>query len=345
MKSKSAQQEKNPASFTPAITTIVVPMFLFGKKKKLENTQQPAPETEEQEKPKQKPKKPKATNVEKYEVTDGKVKLLAAKGLFKKRWVTVGEIPISEIKNIESSGNELILTWNDVAYRFVHVKKTENFGSLRDQILALQENESNTISLNEKISQRKQDLTAALIASADAVDLLFDILMKLHEKRVNWALLENDAKELGGGLNVTGQTVAPLQVDFSKIIDAVKTQLPKEVADSTFNVLKAIYQYFNALKPEEDIKESNPNFESAKAAIYVYYTLNDLVFAKVIGEKETSKEASALEDALSELAATSSFKVESDALNAVLDKATFDADGAGGIEQARSLVKEQLKFP
>ena len=79
-------------------------------------------------------KKQKGIQVSKVEVSDNIVKFFAAKGLFKKQWIVVKEIPLLEIEHIEKFGNELSVTWKGTTYTFFSKEKTDIFSKLVDQV-------------------------------------------------------------------------------------------------------------------------------------------------------------------------------------------------------------------
>ena len=79
-------------------------------------------------------KKQKGIQVSKVEVSDNIVKFFAAKGLLKKQWIVVKEIPLLEIEHIEKFGNELSVTWKGATYTFFSKEKTDLFSKLVDQV-------------------------------------------------------------------------------------------------------------------------------------------------------------------------------------------------------------------
>jgi hypothetical protein len=138
------------------------------------------------------------------------------------------------------------------------------------------------------------------------------------------------------------QTLPPLNLDFSKIASAVETQVPNEASKEAFNVLKATYEYFNSLNPDEDIKENPLNFHEAKTLILAYFLLNDLLLGKFVGDKENSREISELETALQNLA-EANFKVDVEELKRSIDDISLEGDKQAIIEDSRAIFKEQLK--
>jgi hypothetical protein len=332
MKIKTRSDNSVDYAFTPAITTVAFPL-LFGRRKEKTAAQEEAP------KAKPKPKQ-KGLATDKYELSDATVKFFAAKGFPKKKWVILKEIPIQEITDVESSGNDLSVTWNGVVYFFVLRKKGELFVSLRDQIQGLLTTQTKTVADTEKANRRKSDLAAAINASVGVVDVSFDVLMGLHEKRVNWVRLEGIVEGLGLGLKVDGGMVAPLNLDFKNLSAAVKAQVPKETSQEAYAILKSIYGYFDALKPDDS---QNADFQNTKAAILAYYTLNDLLFGKVIGDRDSEKESLALEGFLAGLAKESNVKVSFEELKVCLDGFGGQAEN-GVVEDARALFRAQLKL-
>ena len=321
--------------------TMMPSILLFGRKKKKVGADALA---QENPLPKRKTKpKLKGLIIVKYEISENILKFLVAKGLFKKRWVAIREIPVNEITGVESLGNELTVTWKGVTDSFVIKKKGESFSKLRDQIQGLLDEQQKTLESNTKASLRRSDLAEVINGSVGVVDLSFDMLMGLQVKIVNWASLETYANDLGENLNFAGQTMAPLSLDFSKVTDAMKSQIPKKVSQETFNVLKSIYGYFDELKLEEDLQEAHPNFRDAKATILAYYTLNDLLLGKIVGEKDNKKESLVLETALQNLAKETNFKVKFEDLMDSFDKMGSDVDVESVIEDSREIFKEQLK--
>ena len=134
----------------------------------------------------------------------------------------------------------------------------------------------------------------------------------------------------------------PLNLNFLKISSAIKSQIPEETSKEAYNILKVIYGYFDNLSPDDDLKESIPNFLNAKAIILSYYTLNYLLLGKVVGEKENDKEYHQLELVLQFLANSTNFKVNIEALKASIDKVIPEYDLKSVIDNSREIFKEQF---
>ena len=288
-------------------------------------------------------KKQKGIEVAKVEVSDNIVKFFVAKGFRKKRWVAVKEIPVYEITGIENFGNELSVTWKGVTDTFFMKGRAESLGKLRDEVNGMLEEQRKSLENNEKAALRRDELLGVINASIDIIDLSFDVLIGLQEKRINWQQIEAYSNDFGENLTFTGQTMPPLNLGFSKIASAIKSQLPKETSNEAYSILKAAYGYFNDLNLNDDPKENHPNFHDAKAVILAYFMLNDLLLGKAVGDKENKEETSQLESVLQNLAAETNFKVNIDELKGSIDKMVVNSDGESVIERSRGIFKEQLK--
>lgn len=318
--------------------TVSIDSFrLFGRNKK----QQSQTGSKQEASVKPKPKKLTGFRVAKYEIAEGKVAFSNMKGLSKKRWVVEKEYPIYEISAVETQGNWLSITWNNQAYQFM-LKKGESFAKLQEQIRGMQLERQKARELNERVAQRKADLLVLINRSLPIVDSSFDILIGLHAKRVDWRLVEAYAQTLGNSFSIKLATLTPLDLDFAAIESAVKTQLAKDTSKETLSVLRAIHGYFTGLKPEDDLAGFNPNFEHAKTALLAYYTLNDLLLGKVVGEKDSAKEVAYLEALLKAFEGTG-VKIDSTALLAAIDGAAFEDQRGEAVFGARALFREQLK--
>ena len=291
-----------------------------------------------------------AVQVTKVEIADNTVKFFVAKGRRKKKWVIVKEIPVYEITHIENLGNQLSVTWKDVTDAFFTKEKTDLFsklvgqvnGMLEDQLEDQRKSKEN----NEKAALRKirrNELLGVINTSIGIIDSSFNVLIGLQEKRINWQRIEGYTNGFGENLSFTGQTMPPLNLDFSKIASAVKSQLPKETSNEAYSILKAAYGYFNGLSLDDDPKENQPNFHDAKAVISAYFMLNDLLLGKIVGDKENKEEISQLESALQNLAAETNFKVNIDELKSTINKIDVDSNRESVIERSREIFKQQLK--
>ncbi len=281
--------------------------------------------------------------VGKHEILDNILKFSVEKGLTKKRWVTLKEIPVYEIVGIESLGNELSVTWKGATDWFIIKKKGASFNGLPEQIRSLLDEHQKTLKATEKAAQRKTELRDLLNFSLGIVDSMFDMLRGLQFKPINWMKLDIYIDTLLDKTVFNGQTVSPLTLNFTGVAKSIESQLPENSSKEIFAVLKTVYLYFEELRPEEDIEQAHPNFKDAKAAIQVCFTLNDIWLGKIVGEKDRQKETQVLESALQNLTHGTAFKVDFEYFKEKFDKTFSDADLEAAIEDSRETFKAQLR--
>jgi hypothetical protein len=307
---------------------------LFGRRKIQTNeTVSPA------EKPK-KESKINSTQIDKFELSDGKLTFFVLSGVFKKRWVNTSEILLTEISHVESNGNLINITRGGAVHRYVYKNKTDSFERLQEQILVYLSEKQATAEDSRKIAALKAELASAINASIPIVDLCFDILMAMNKKRINWSQIDTVTGKLAGTLDFSGQNIASLSIDLSKIPLSVKSQVPKDVAEHVMDVLKTIYAYFDALTSHDSLVENTANVDNAKKALLAYFTVNDVLLAKFTGQKVEDKEISALENVVLALVDKSVITSSWDELNGALSNVK---EGELGLAEARTLFRFQLK--
>jgi hypothetical protein len=193
-----------------------------------------------------------------------------------------------------------------------------------------------------KVSLRRKELVEVINASIGIVDLLFDILISLQKKRINWQMLEDNSKAFGVVFSFIGKSMPTLNLSFLKISSAIKSQIPKATSKETYTILKDIYGYFESLNLEEDLKEDALNFTSTKAIILLYYTLNDILLGKAVGDKENKKETHQLDSVLQNLTNDTTFKINIEELIVSMDKVIPENDLESFIDNSRDVFKKEL---
>jgi len=276
-----------------------------------------------------------------FEVSNGTLKFFNTRGFIRKKIVVVREIPVSEISTVESYWNELSITWNDVTNIFFKKNSYESFNDLRDKLRAMLEEHRITLQQNERFAIRKMEVIVIIKAIVPVVDLCFDMLMGLHDKKIDWKRETESCISLGQNLQLTNQTLPPLTLDFIKIDNAVTIQSPQEVANELLNLLKLIHQYFSGLAQEDDMLDMHPNWQDTIIVIDSYYTINDIFLGKVVGDKESLKENQFLIDTLASIVVTN-FKVNIEELKVSIDRFDVEADKQSVVEDTRDLFKSQL---
>jgi hypothetical protein len=193
-----------------------------------------------------------------------------------------------------------------------------------------------------KISLRRNELVGVINSSIGVVVLYFDVLIGLQKKRIDWAQLEDYSKAFGEKLSFIGETMTSLSLDFRGISSAIESQIPKKTSEEAYSILKAIYDYFESLSHDDDFKKSVLNFLSAKTIVLSYYTLNDLLLAKVVGDREVTKEIHQLESVLQILVNSTIFKIDIEALMISLSKVIAENDLKSYVEGSRVIFREAL---
>jgi hypothetical protein len=286
--------------------------------------------------------KPKGLLVTKAEVVDNTVRFFVETGFLRKRCVIVKEIPVYEIVSIENFGNELTVTWKNETFTFFTNKNAELFVNLCDEVNRMREEQQKSTD-SWKVALRRNELLAVIDASVGIIDFSFNILIGLRKKRIDWQQLKDySSKDLIGFFNFKGQLMPPMSISFLKISLAIKSQKSEEASEEAYNILKVIYSYFDSLSTDDDVKESVPNFLSARAIVLSYYALNDLILGKVVGMEEDNKENHQLESVLQILENNTNFKVNVCELKTSIDKLIPNADLESVIENIRQIFKEQF---
>jgi hypothetical protein len=205
------------------------------------------------------------------------------------------------------------------------------------------EEKPKSIWVDQKVDLRRTEMLDVLKVSFRFIELSFDILIGLQNKRINWVKLENYSKDFGPNLPFAYQTMPPLNLDFLKITTAINNQDLQKISKEAYNILKTIFEYFNSLNVDDDFKESVPNFQTAKIIISAYYAINDLLLGKIVGDIENKKESHQLESALENLGTNTSFRINIEELRVSIEKVTPETDLESGVDNVRGIFKEQLK--
>jgi hypothetical protein len=80
----------------------------------------------------------KIITVSEYELSNGIINFFVIKGFLKNRRVLIKQIPIDQISNIESNGNELSITWNAVITLFFIANGSQSLRELSKKIRSMQ---------------------------------------------------------------------------------------------------------------------------------------------------------------------------------------------------------------
>lgn len=277
------------------------------------------------------------------ELTGNTIKFYIEKGRVKKRKEIVREIPTAEIESIDRVGTEFSITWKGVAYAFVS-EKAELVEAIYEKVTEALKEQRKTLDDKEAASQTRSELTKILSVAIEIVDSLFDILRSL-QGRVEWNRVEGYLKRSEENVrSFTCQKIGTINLDFTKLSLTIKEHHPKETSKETYSLLKSLYEYFSGLTSKNEfLEQSYPNYHNAKTIILSYYTLNDIILGSTVGDEEIGKEINELVMMLDDLSKGANFKINVDAITAVLNKLDMEKGKESVIEESRAVFKQQLK--
>ena len=178
----------------------------------------------------------------------------------------------------------------------------------------------------------------------DTADSLFDLIKNLHG-RVDWSLVENSFKQSEENVKNLASQANSLCLDITQLSVAVQERRPKEIAEKTYDVLKALYGHFDGMTSSvENMEQFHPNHQDARLAIQAIYVLNDMLLGTVVGDDAVEKEGAELLKVLDELAKVPGSKIDVNAVKTSLDKICAEKEKQGlVIEEIRLMLEQQLK--
>jgi hypothetical protein len=134
-----------------------------------------------------------------------------------------------------------------------------------------------------------------------------------------------------------------VNLDFSKIQLSVEKHLPKETSKETYDLLRALYEYFCLLSVKNELPdEMHPSYKDAKTIMLAYYTLNDIILSIIVGDKETQKEINELITLLEKLSNPTSSKVNINEIKGLIDKLGAEKEKEDTIEETRMVLRQFL---
>ena len=144
------------------------------------------------------------------------------------------------------------------------------------------------------------------------------------------------------GTSLLNQKIRSVNLDFSKIQIAVEKHLPIETSKETYDLLRALYEYFCLLSVKNELPEMHPNYNDAKTTMLAYYTLNDIILSITVGDKETQKEINELITLLGKLPNPTDSKVTINALKDLINKLGTEKEKEDVIEETRMVLRQFL---
>jgi hypothetical protein len=283
------------------------------------------------------------------EVSDASVKFYVESGRFKKRRETVRDIPIADIQSVEQLNDDVSITWKENIDAFA-VEQASQVEAILGRITASLDERRKTAETPKQIVEQKQNDLGQLVASAvDVADSAFNVLTHLNG-RVDWTVVENDYLRLQETVGkLSSQNGAPVVLDVAPVSVALQQRYPKEIAERTLNVLKALYDGFNggASSSVEGSEQPHPNQHDAKLQLQAFYVLGDMALGAVVGDEAVANEGVELLKLLEELAKLPSSKVDVNVAKSSVEKLSGgkkkQAEALGGVKSMLELqLKEQL---
>ena len=108
--------------------------------------------------------------------------------------------------------------------------------------------------------------------------------------------------------------------------------------------MRLLHDYFNRLaRSNESLKKVHPNYHDAKTTIIAYYLLNDIILARIVGDKEIGREHNELAMMVDNLSKGTNLKINVAAIKLVIAKLDVEKDKEGIIKETRFVFKQQLK--
>jgi hypothetical protein len=281
-------------------------------------------------------------DVSDYLISNDVLKLYSKKGIFLKKRIIVGEIPVSQITGSERFWDELIIKWNGITSTFYKRDDFKSFNELVEKVKIIVIENKSANEKKEKLSLRKIEVDKLINEIIPVIDVLFDLLRRLNGKRPDWARMIRQVSSIGQSQNLTTQILPSLFLDYSSLNSAVETYSPRRVASESYKLLKVINEYFEKLPPKDEFSEVHPNLQDITDVIKSYYTLNDVLLGKIINKKESPLENRSLERSLTKLATQSNFKINLEELRTYIGNIGVVDDDEDAINNARSLFKENM---
>lgn len=298
--------------------------------------------TVQSEENKKSPDPKKIFAISSFELSNGFLQFYDLKGMIKKKSTLVMKIPVEEIDSIESFPNELSVTWNGVTNIFFKKNSSECFSDLRDKIRALLEENQVALQKRQNTDLRQSELLALFKGVVPVIDVCFDVLMLLHEKRPDWPKINQISVNMLHDLPLTWKTLPALSLDFSSFSHAAVTKKPEVVSTEAYSLLWAIHDYFFSLNHQDNAVDAHLDFRNAIVLVDSYFALNDVFLGEVVGDKDNKEEHLFLEESLKVLAEATSFKVDVEALEAGFARFGVEGKNGSAIVDTRAIFKAQL---
>ena len=276
-------------------------------------------------------------------LADDALKFYVETGRFRKHRKIVREIPLADVESVEPQGNDLSIVWKGTTDMFVS-EQAAQVEPIYERIMAVLKERMKNVENKEPTEQKQTELAQMIGDAMDTTDSLFDLIKNLHG-RVDWSIVENSFKQSEENVKKLASQANSLCLDMTQLSVAVQERRSKEIAEKTYDVLKALYGHFDGMASlGEKAEQPHPNYREARLVIQASYVLNDMLLGAVIGDDAVEKEGAELLKVLDELSRLPSAKIDVNAVKTSLDKLCAEKEKQGlVIEEIRLMLEQQLK--
>jgi hypothetical protein len=276
-------------------------------------------------------------------LADDALKFYVETGRFRKHRKIVREIPLADVENVERQGNDLGIIWKGTIDMFVS-EQAAQVELIYERITSALKERTKNVENKEPTDQKRTELAQMMGNAVDTADSLFDLIKNLHG-RVDWSLVETSFNQSEENVKNLASQANSLCLDITQLSVAVQERRPKEIAEKTYDVLKALYGHFDGVTLSvENMEQFHPNRQDARLAIQAIYVLNDMLLGTVVGDDEVEKEGAELLKVLDELSRLPGSKIDVNAVKTSLDKLCAEKEKQGlVIEEIRLMLEQQLK--
>jgi hypothetical protein len=276
------------------------------------------------------------------ELVNNNLKFYVEKGRFKKHIEIIREIPLTDVEKATLEGNELSVTWKGVADIFL-VEKTESATTICEEINSAMRGQTEEAE-DQKANDQKRIETAKIVTIAWEIgDYLFDLLMNL-QGRVDWNRQETALKRfVESAKNLPTIETSTANLDSTRLEATIKAHRSEEVSKEAYGILKAIDAYLNKLAANGVLPQKiHPDYNDAKQMVLAYYTLNDIIFGTIVGDKEIEKEKNELALMLDRLSKTLELKIDVEVIKRAASSLVIGEIKEGIIEESREVFRQQF---
>ena len=276
------------------------------------------------------------------EFVDNTLKFYVERGRFKKQSEIVREIPLVDVEKATVEGKEFSVTWKGVADVFV-TEKGESANAICEEINSALSGQAE-VPKDEVSKQEYSEIVNLVKGAWDVSDSMFDILMHL-QGRVNWKRQETTLKRSQEIMaSFPRQHEKRAELDFTRLTSTIRARSPEEVAKEAYNILKFLNGYLNDLSISNvALQKIHPNYDDVKQMALIYYTLNDIVFGTIVGDKEIAKEKNEFLEMLDELSKTMEYKIDIEAIKRAADSLGNEENKESLVEESRAVFRQQFE--